>query len=1186
MYLKSIEVQGFKSFANKLKFEFQKGITGIVGPNGSGKSNVADAVRWVLGEQSAKQLRSGSMQDVIFAGTETRKPQSFASVAITFDNADHRLDVDYEEVTVTRRLYRSGESEYLINNAPVRLRDINEIFYDTGIGQEGYSIIGQGQIDRILSGKPEERRELFDEAAGIVKFKKRKAASLKKLEDEHQNLVRVNDILKELTDRLEPLKKQSETARIYLDQKEKLKSLDINLFLIEEERTDQQLAEISKRLDIVGDDMAETKDRFDQTKSEYERVDHELEDLDGRIASLTEKAAKNALLREQLTGQIALLREQIRTVEAQRAQNEERLNRLEEDIRSHEEEIRRRTDEMEAQKAGDGEVKAREREAVSRLEETDRAIAEITDRIEQARRNMIGMLEDRAQVKGKVQRYDTMLEQMGIRQSEIGGRLLRLKEEQQRAGEEAGRNDGEIASIRQKIEACGREENEAAGKTGELTARMTETSSRLDETQTGYHRDSSRLESLRSMAERYDGYGNGIRRIMEQKKQNPGIRGVVADLIRVPKNYETAIETALGGSIRNIVTDNEATAKHLIEYLKANKLGRATFLPLTSIRPRSLNNEEALREKGVIGVASSLVETDEEYRSLAGFLLGRIVVVDTIDNAIRIGRAYRHSLFMVTLAGESFAPGGSITGGAFKSNDNLLGRKREIAELTERTARLKKETETLRVKLDALRNERNASRDKQAAVQESRQKLLLRLNTLEMTKKQAEEQMTVSRLQSGSLEKEHAELERQIREVREKNAAIARTIADSEHEESKVNEQADELRQREDELKARRAEEAKNLESIRVEAASWAEQKAFRAETMKRLSDELGRLRNEKTSLEASFASAGEEKNGKAEQIAEVEAAIRRGEEEAAGTEEEKRKLAARRKELQDSHREFFNRRDELSDRMGRLDREHYRLTSQREKIEGGKEERASYMWEEYSLTPSEIRGIALTERSEDRAAVRKEITGIRNLIRGLGNVNVNAIDEYKELLERHTFLSSQHEDLVKSEETLKGIITELDQGMRKQFTEKFAEIRTEFDKAFQELFGGGHGTIEIDPDADILEAGISIIAHPPGKKLQNMMQLSGGEKALTAISLLFAIQNLKPSPFALLDEIEAALDDSNVERFTEYLKKLTKNTQFIVITHRRGTMVGADRLYGITMQEKGISTLVSVKLIEDSLDK
>ncbi len=1186
MYLKSIEVQGFKSFANKLVFEFHQGITGIVGPNGSGKSNVADAVRWVLGEQSAKSLRSGNMQDVIFAGTQLRKPLSFASVAITFDNEDHQLSVDYPEVTVTRKLYRSGESEYLLNNVPVRLKEIKDIFYDTGIGKEGYSIIGQGQVEKILNGKPEERRELFDEAAGIVKFKKRKKEALKKLADEQQNLVRVNDILSELTGQLEPLKKQSASARIYLDAKENLKKYDVNLFMIEENRVGRQLAEIAERTKIAEDDSRQTQESFDRTKSEYEQVECEIESLDQSMRDLADASAQNAVIRQQLQGQIDLLNEQIASIQRSGEQYALRKEQITQDVEARKESLASETKQEMQEMQAFSEIDALEKTQSRALQEMDERIAQINAEMEAAKNEVISMLNNRASVKGKMQRFDTMLEQLEIRKSEFGGRLLRMKEQENSAQSETDQYEASLNDLKAQQEAVQAEYDRTSAKIEACQKELSQLSASLEELQSNFHRDSSRLKSLEAMAERYEGYNLGTRKIMEMAKRNAGIKGIVADLVEVPKQYEQAIEIALGGSVRNIVTDNESTAKYLIEYLKTNRFGRVTFLPLTSLRARDFSNREILKEEGVIGLASDLVEAPEEYGVLLRFLLGRIVVVRDVDVAIRLGRAYHHSVYMVTLQGESFAPGGSMTGGAFKNQENLLGRKREIEELSAQVKNWKSEYEELHQKVEKQRQDRNALRETLSSLNDDNQKLRLKINTVQLSKKQAEETLRVNRINRAALEKESRDIDQQMAQVKEKSLAITRSLTNSEESEQQINDRTQALQNESEALRTRRNEQAAQLEEIHVKSASLQEKMTFRQENVKRLNEEIKALHEEAAFIESNVSESSDEGVKKQAQIEELRASIASGVKEAEENILRQNELMDKKQALSENHREFFEKRDELSQRLADLDKELYRLNAQKERMEEARETITSYMWDEYEMTPSEIREVKLAEFVEDRQAVRKEINRLKDQIRRLGSVNVNAIEDYKNVLERHTFLSAQHDDLIRSEETLQGIINELDVGMRKQFGERFSAIETEFDKAFKELFGGGKGTLSIDTQADVLEADISIIAHPPGKKLQNMMQLSGGEKALTAIALLFAIQNLKPSPFCLLDEIEAALDDSNVSRYAQYLHKLTQNTQFIVITHRRGTMTAADRLYGITMQEKGVSTLVSVSLIEDKLSK
>ena len=1186
MYLKNIEVYGFKSFAQKINFEFHNGITGIVGPNGSGKSNVGDAVRWVLGEQSAKQLRGGNMQDVIFSGTENRKPLSFASVSITLDNSDHKLPVDYNEVTVARRLYRSGESEYLINGSGCRLKDIQEMFYDTGIGKEGYSIIGQGQIDKILSGKPEERRELFDEAAGIVKFKRRKITTLKKLDEERQNLVRVTDILSELTKQLGPLERQSETARIYLAKRDELKELDINLFLLDHQRTGELLNELETKLSQAQQELDEAQSAYEQTKAEYERLEQELEELNTKLDALKEEQQENALLKQQYEGQVKVLEEQISSGRQNSEHFRSRLTVLKDDLQKRSEEKEKLTEERAALYNRLKETRDNLKKETESLENIVSNVDECTQAVEDGKNEIIEILNSRATTKGKAQRFDAMMEQLDIRKAEVSQRILRLKSEEailESDREKAQKQYDAVTNVIQSTNAeCVRLDEEVQ----QIQEKLKKQNSQMEIGQTAYHREASRLESLRNITERYDGYGNSIRRVMEQKSREPGIRGVVADIIHVQKDYEVAIETALGGSIQNIVTDNEQTAKRMISFLKKNRYGRATFLPLSNISGRGgLAQKDVLREPGVVGTANTLVEADAEYSELVMYLLGRVLVVDNIDHAIAIGKKYRHSLRMVTIEGESLSPGGSMTGGAFKNNSNLLGRRREIEELERSVGILKKELEETQRAIGENRSRRNVLRDTIADFQQQLQQQYVEQNTAKMNLAQIQEKEDEIQSSYRRIEREQEELRQQAGEIRQDHSSIARELEDSQKDEKEL-EVFIETKQKElEEWKAEETEKNHVLEKIRLEESSLEQQNHFLQENISRLENEIEAYHRESEEITENLSRSAEEIHKKEDGIEELKKAVT----ECTGKEEV---LDARRIEWQEekekrstSHKSFFEKRDHLSEKTSLLDKECFRLRSQAEKIEEQRESQISYMWEEYEITPNN----ALQYRKEeltDRQTIKKDVLRIKDEIRKLGSVNVNAIEDYKNLLERHTFLSAQYEDIVKAEETLEGIIQELDEGMRKQFTEKFRDIQREFDKAFKELFGGGKGTLELAEDEDILEAGIRIISQPPGKKLQNMMQLSGGEKALTAIALLFAIQNLKPSPFCLLDEIEAALDDSNVGRFASYLQKLTKNTQFIIITHRRGTMNAADRLYGITMQEKGVSTLVSVDLVENQLTK
>ncbi len=1184
MYLKNIEVQGFKSFAQKINFEFHNGITGIVGPNGSGKSNVGDAVRWVLGEQSAKQLRGGNMQDVIFSGTETRKPLSFASVAITLDNSDHKLPVEFNEVTVTRRLYRSGESEYLINGSACRLKDINEMFYDTGIGKEGYSIIGQGQIDKILSGKPEDRRELFDEAAGIVKYKRRKNTTIKKLEDEQQNLVRVTDILSELTKQLGPLERQSETARIYLAKRDSLRELDVNMFLLESRQTEKDLLVLREKNETASAQLEDTNREYQHTKVEYDRLEQELEELNRQMDELREKTQQNALQKQQLEGQINVLNEQIQAGLQSDTHFKNRLEIVEEDLKQRQQARSEVEEEKGSLHTIVKEAQKRLTDQEDRLHTVQEQISQCESAVEDGKNEIIEILNSRATTKGKAQRFDTLMEQVGIRKAEVNQHILHLKSEEAQQKTIRAKAQSEYDQITEEIHQIDQKSRQMDQQVHSLSEDLKKQTTQLEISQTAYHREASRLESLRNITERYDGYGNSIRRVMEQKDRVSGIRGVVADLIQVNKEYEIAIETALGGSIQNIVTDNEQTAKRMIEYLKKNRFGRATFLPLNSINTRGeFNQKDALKEAGVIGLASDLVTTEKEYTGLTRYLLGRVLVVDQIDHAIAIAKKYHHSLRMVTIEGESLSPGGSMTGGAFKNNSNLLGRRREIEELEGKVAAQKEEVSRLAASMEENRHNRNQLREQISQLQEQLRSKYVAQNTAKMNLVQLNDKEQEIRDGYERIRLDQEQIRRQISEIKQDHDKIDEELKASRQDEKEL-ETYIETRQKElEEWKNEESSVQRKLEDLRLEASTTQQKESFASENLSRLVSEIQGLVQEKQTILETLKQGNQEMENKRRSVEELKEAVSGfgGQEEA---DRQQLENWQKEKDLKNtSHKAFFEKRDHLSGQISLLDKECFRLKSQMEKLEESREAQISYMWEEYEITPNN----ALQYRKEeytDLKEMKKQITQLKDEIRKLGSVNVNAIEDYKNLQERHAFLSGQYEDLKKAEAQLENIIRELDEGMRQQFSEKFRDIQREFDKAFKELFGGGKGTLELEEDVDILEAGIKIISQPPGKKLQNMMQLSGGEKALTAIALLFAIQNLKPSPFCLLDEIEAALDDSNVGRFAGYLQKLTKNTQFIIITHRRGTMNAADRLYGITMQEKGVSTLVSVDLVENQL--
>ena len=1184
MYLKNIEVQGFKSFANKINFQFHNGITGIVGPNGSGKSNVADAVRWVLGEQRIKQLRGASMQDVIFSGTELRKPLSYAYVAITLDNSDHQLAIDYDEVTVARRLYRSGESEYLINGAPSRLKDINEMFYDTGIGKEGYSIIGQGQIDAILSGKPEERRELFDEAAGIVKFKKRKVASEKKLEEERNNLVRVSDILGELEKQVGPLERQSEKAKIYLKKKEELKTLDVNSFLLENSSIKDELLTTTENLNNTSDEYIKVSERYENIKTEYEETLVAIEELEKTIDEERNALSEASVIRERLERQIDVLNEQIKAAKG----NEEHLDTRKQSVSD---ELSQKTAEeqefVDKKSTIDAELmSAREAEAEvnTRLEDIQKTIEGLNTEIENCKNNIIASLSERANIKSKSERLAAVKEQIDIRKAELTSKLVSARTDEAKQLDVIKEFEEEFEKITEEINGLNEIQKEKEEKVAAYKADLTSMDETLRDKQVSYHQDKSRLETLSNITERYEGYGGSVKKVMEQKEKNPGIIGVVADIITSDKKYEVAIETALGGNIQNIVTDDEETAKKMIGFLKREKAGRATFLPLTSIKnPQEFKTPEVLDEPGVLGLADTLTNTKKEYANVAKAMLGRIVVVDNVDNAVKIARKYEYGIRMVTLEGELLIPGGAISGGAFKNNSNLLSRRREMEELAKKIKDTQAEIDKLLKDIENTKEERNKLRMEIEQGKLALQEKFIKQNTARINLTTARSKQEENQADYESLKTETIELENQIKENEALKLSTEQELAASYENEKATEARIAELSK---ELEGKHQIEtdiAAELKSKEVEVEKILQRATFEQQNLDRIKAERERFEQELNEIVGEMGSSETLIKEREEQIVQIKETIAASH---VAQDETKNKLEEdikHKDELNEKQKGFFSVREELSETKANLDKEKLRLSTNLERLQERVQAQIDYMWNEYEITLRDAENLRNPEMN-DLSAMKRDASTLRDEIKKLGDVNVNAIEEYKEVSERYTFLKTQHDDLVAAEATLVAIIEELDTAMRKQFKDKFKAIESEFDKVFKELFGGGHATLELMEDQDILEAGIKIIAQPPGKKLQNMMQLSGGEKALTAIALLFAIQNLKPSPFCLLDEIEAALDESNVERFAKYLHKLTKHTQFIVITHRRGTMEKSDRLYGITMQEKGVSTLVSVNLVEDVL--
>jgi len=1171
-----------KSFANKIVFDFHEGITGIVGPNGSGKSNVSDAVRWVLGEQSAKQLRGGNMQDVIFSGTQLRKAQGYACVVITFDNSDHTLLIDFDEVSVSRRIYRSGESEYMINGSPCRLKDVQEIFYDTGIGKDGYSIIGQGQVDKIISGKPEDRRELFDEAAGITKYKRRKNVAIKKLENERNNLIRISDILTELERQVTPLQKQSLTAKEFLRLREELKRYEANNFIFESTKLREKLEELEENEVILNEELENVNFESDSILEKYNQVVIIIEELENELNKKKDSLTQNNRKLGELVGEVKLLNEKLSNDNQATLNANKRVENIDKDIAiKNENEKKYDLEKLSLDKELTA-INAKLEVLTKEVKKADENISESERKLENCKSEMMNSISEKSNLKTEEQRLSTLVEQMQIRQSEVYARILQSKADIDSFENKLSLEKENFQKINEEIKLCEDKLESIKLDSIKIQDKIQIKIKIRNEKRDKYHRLKATKESLRNIAEKYEGYSVSIKKVMEVKDN--GVHGVVADLISTQKGYETAIETALGSRIQNIVIDNEDTAKRLIEYLKKNKYGRATFLPISSIgKVDKPNFREVLKEKGVLGLASDLVNTNDEYRSIVNSLIGKIIVVDNITNAIAIEKKYHYEYRIVTIEGESLSPGGAISGGAYKNTANLLGRKRELDELEESFESLKKELEIAENDCNKEKENLSKENDKAETIKKELQSFNIEKNSKEVELKNLNEQLLLVKETESELNKEIEELNKNRLDFDNEREKLVSKLSGVENMGLDYENDISKFSTKLEEFKAKKEKLRDEVNTLGLSSQAIVQKLEFINENVDRLELEKDTLKKEQKELFETL------KQCKLD-IEEKEKKIELTQKDISFTESEIDKLNAGITQLSEkkeqesiSQKKFFDEKNSILEKKSGIEKAIFRLVNQKEKHEEKLGNLTNYMWNEYELTIQTV-----SKFKEDNILnedMSKVIEDLKSEIKKLGNVNVNAIDEYREVAERYELMKTQHEDIIEAESQLVKIIEDLDIGMRRKFEEKFKLISEQFDIVFKELFGGGSGKLEIEEDVDLLEASISVISQPPGKKLQNMMQLSGGEKALTAISLLFAIQNLKPSPFALLDEIEAALDDSNVERFAKYLHKLSDRTQFIVITHRKGTMVCADRLYGITMQEKGVSTLVSVNLIGSELN-
>ena len=1184
MRLKKLIVHGFKSFADHVEIVFEDGITGVVGPNGCGKSNIADAMKWVLGEQSAKSLRGAKMEDVIFGGTEKRKRLSFCEVTLIFDNEDHSLPIDFSEVSVTRRVYRSGEGEYKINGAACRLRDIVDLFRDTGIGKDGYSMIGQGKIDELLSAKSEDRRQVFEEAAGIVKFKARKQDAQRRMDNTTQNLNRVEDILTELEERVEPLKQQSETAREYLTLRDELKVLDLNVFLLRTERYEARIKELNESIESLGEAILESNQALETAGTERETCQEELTVLEALAAE--KRDVVQELIREVEAGEgaVRVMRERMAAGEKERG----RLLEQRDAAGRGREGVYERIEALTAKIATDQQDIQARAAALSGLEAqldtAEQELREIEERSEQMKQQIIQAMNRLGDVRSQRARLSAM-------KNALENQLQSMEGDRER--EQAGVNslNEQVDEARSRLE----EEEKRKGELKEqaqdhnqrvqaLNDRLQALSAQVTELQNQRQSADSRMKLLREMQRDYEGYNNSVKQVLLQARRNPnsGVHGVVADLIHVPAKLERAIDMVLGGALQNIVVDRDEDAKRMIEYLRANRFGRATFLPISSVRGRTLTPQErqVLTLPGCIGVASELIEFDSRYQGVADNLLGRTVIAEDLTSGIAIQRASRYQLRLVTLEGDVMHSGGSMTGGSVQSRmTSLLSRTREIEETEKKLASIGEELSKLREIYTGLDEERTALKKERGEIFDALHQQEVLCGRADALLKAALDEQAGNNERVERVEAERNRLAAQLEDVSASLSALDGQQEDAEQstgsrqqEVKKLQEEIfsrrssnEELRGRVSDGRVRLAEMRRDLEADQANRDRLSQQiedtERILTESEQLLDKCEQELAENASALERDIASLNDNKA----KLDEARSAF--------GAEDEKRTRAQKRlQEISESIDSMRARLDDFSDR-------HHRSELQLARVEGEYKQIQDRIWEDYELTyasaePFRQADFKLTESE-------KRITAIRQRIRAMGTVNVAAVDEYRRTVERVTEMSSQRDDLLKARADLEGIIADLEKQMDQQFRTQFALINQNFARTFTKLFGGGTAELRLSDPKDALNCGIDIVAQPPGKKLQMLSLLSGGERALTAIAILFAILDLKPTPFCVLDEIEAALDDANIDTYADYLKGYSANTQFIVITHRKGTMERCDALYGVTMQEKGVSKIVSVKLNE-----
>lgn len=1181
MLLKSLELHGFKTFPDRIKLSFDKGITSIVGPNGSGKSNISDAIRWVLGEQSAKTLRCSKMEDVVFNGTDKRKKTGYAEVTLSIDNKDRILPFDGDEVAVTRRYYRSGESEYMINKATVRLRDIHELFMDTGLGRDGYSMIGQGKIDSIVASKSEERREIFEEASGISRYRYRKTEAERKLKSTEENLVRLRDIVGELEDRVGPLKKQSEKAQKFLVLSEEKKGLEIALWL--------------NTLDNSANIIKEQDDKIDIQRAQYENAEQELANISSETESIYLKNGE-------ITSKIDTIRRNISQFESEVSNNNALISVANNDIEHNKETITRLETEIEQLDNSFTEIESQIKEKKENVEKLKLSIEEKQKEYNEVSENLNTISVDASRSGDEIQELNSKLAELSQKSANAKVVLLTSDSSINELNERIESLNSSLSEKESNLETTSKmlEDYKAQGKDSaekverlsnsikglelkinNLKTRNENSKGEIDRLTLDSNEKLRRANILEDLEKNLEGFAHSVKTVMNLSRHGKigGIHGPVSRLIKVPTDYAVAIETALGGAMQNIVTDNEEDAKRAIRTLKENKGGRATFLPIATIKPRYLNENGIDSCFGFVGVASDLCDCKDEYKGILQNLLGKIVIAEDLNSAVSIAKKYSYRFKVVTLDGQVVNAGGSLTGGSLNKRTGLLSRASEIEKY-------RKEAKALADKANELKEQYSNSQQEFAKYEadilgtrgdlSTEQQELIRLRT-EYKACQNEYDSLVSSI--DFTKNEIVECENKISNLQKDKETADKEFSAFEEEIANIEKTTSNLTGNRLALTEKREQLSEKLQNIRLEIVTFEKDKEALISEIRtseynsqHQTERKENLRNQIVSVNSNIDIINKKiesytniSNNYQDKIAEFNNAIEK-------LNGDKEKFEKKSVELRQKEKDLNSTREVSGRELARLEERKINLQKQYDDI-------IAKLWDEYELTKRQAEEISI--EIENVSTARKRLNEIKSSIRGLGSVNVSAIEEYKEVSERYEFLGAQVSDVEKSKNEIERLINDLTKQMKDAFIENFHEINKHFGETFKELFGGGTASLELANPDDILNSGIDIIAHPPGKIVVHLEALSGGEKALVAIALYFSIMKVRPAPFCVMDEIEAALDDVNVDRFAQYMRRMTDRTQFITITHRRGTMEESDVLYGVTMQDEGISKLLELRASE-----